>query len=224
MAIRYSGNIELRIRLVRMRGWDGKVGPFYKARLRAPGLSGEGVLSPREAGVRGDLRSSEAYDRVARAMLDLAREKNRRLVDDSAVREKGLRGLFGSWEVLRVQQAPCPVEEELERKRRGRSRSRLRSRSTEHAGLRKYEARGVLAGAYRGFLKRERAEQKHVTHFYDVTEGTWGSKKTLCGRVLGERLSDLAEGEPASCPACAARFQRRAGKGLAVFVRGGKCP
>lgn len=123
MAIRYSGNVEIRIRLVRMRGWNGKVGPFYKAHLRLPGYAGEGILSPREAGVSGDLRSSEAYDTVARAMLDLALEELSRrkgrdgeLITSNAVREKGLRGVFGRWEVLRVQQAPCPIEADLKRR------------------------------------------------------------------------------------------------------------
>jgi hypothetical protein len=121
MAVRYSGNIEMRIRLIRMRGWNGKMGLFYEVHLRAPRYSGEGVLSLREAGVSKDPRSSDSYDAAARAFLDLARERDKSLIEKNAVREKGLRGLFGAWEILRVQQAPCPLEEDLETRRRGKT-------------------------------------------------------------------------------------------------------
>lgn len=131
MAVRYSGNVELRIRLVRMRGWDGKMGWFFKAHLRAPKYHGEGILSLREAGVASaaDAKTSEGWDKAARAFLDLAAEDAHggygHWIEKNAVREKSLRGLFGRWEILRVQQAPCPLEAELEvRRRRGPGRPR----------------------------------------------------------------------------------------------------
>lgn len=80
-----------------------------------------------------------------------------------------------------------------------------------------FETRHVLAGAYRGFLKSERLDGRTLrSHYYEVTEGAWGAAKTLCGRVLGERLSDLAEKEEATCPVCAERFGRLVEKGKAT--------
>ena len=85
--------------------------------------------------------------------------------------------------------------------------------------MRIFETRYVLAGAYRGFLKTERLEGRVLrSHYYEVTEGAWGAAKTLCGRVLSERLSDLAEKEEASCPVCAERFGRLNAKGNATRV------
>jgi hypothetical protein len=107
MAARYSGNVELRIALKWMRGWSGKMGWFYTAHLYLPGYSAEAVLSPREAGVRHlkDLASPEAYDQAARAFLELGNRETRGLIKKEAVR----RG--GEWEILRVEQSPCPLEE-----------------------------------------------------------------------------------------------------------------
>lgn len=76
-----------------------------------------------------------------------------------------------------------------------------------------FEARGVLAGAYRA----GREDAVTLTHFYDVTAGIWGTAKTLCGRIAEDRLSDEAEPEHASCKTCAARFARLAAKDLAAF-------
>jgi hypothetical protein len=77
-------------------------------------------------------------------------------------------------------------------------------------GVRTYEARGVLAGAYRG------KAPTYLTHWYDVTDGTWGPEKTLCRRITDDHLSDLPEAEPATCPECTRRFAVLSGKGLAV--------
>lgn len=81
--------------------------------------------------------------------------------------------------------------------------------------VRKYQTRGVLAGAYRG---KDLAKRECLSHYYDVTEGNWGSAKTLCGRVNSDHLADpyAAEKNPATCPACLERFARRAAKGIAV--------
>jgi hypothetical protein len=69
-------------------------------------------------------------------------------------------------------------------------------KSNPAVGVRTYEARGVLASAYRG-----KAKPNYLTHWYDVTEGTWGPEKTLCRRITDAHLSDLPEAEPATCPA-----------------------
>ncbi len=92
--------------------------------------------------------------------------------------------------------------------------------------VRVYEARGVLAGCYRGARGRKgggpREDQTTRSHYYDVTDGDWASETTLCNRIKDAtgRLSDVAEAEPADCPECAARFARRAAKGLAIFRAG----
>jgi hypothetical protein len=79
--------------------------------------------------------------------------------------------------------------------------------------LRKYEARAVLAGAYRA-----RAEERAtLIHYYDVTDAPLEAAKTLCGRVPADSLCDVAE-PAATCAECVARFYRRASKGLTVFV------
>lgn len=97
--------------------------------------------------------------------------------------------------------------------------------------VRKFQVRGVLAGAYRGRGRRGSVvnlEGRTLrTHYYEVTNGPWGAGKTLCGRVKDESLSDLTEGEEASCPACLERFVRLVAraegeKGPMVTVVGGE--
>jgi hypothetical protein len=83
------------------------MGLFYVAQVYAPSYSGEGVLSTREAKVKGDPNTSEAYDRAAEAMLTYANKETHGFIAKHAVKH-GRR-----WEVLRVQQSPCPLEEEL---------------------------------------------------------------------------------------------------------------
>ena len=101
MALRFSGDVELRITLKPYRGDDGKVAPFYFAHIRAPGHTGNGILSPREAGVHfwSDARSPESYDKAALAFIELAGRD---------VKSHASRDPHGVT-ILRVQQAPCPT-------------------------------------------------------------------------------------------------------------------
>jgi hypothetical protein len=99
-----------------MRGDNGLVGWFYFANIYLPGYSAEAVLSPREAGVptrgrmvtRQGLSSPEAYDEAARAFLTMGDKETGGLVRREAVRKRG------GWEILRVEQAPCPVEDDAD--------------------------------------------------------------------------------------------------------------
>ena len=64
---------------------------------------------------------------------------------------------------------------------------------------RPYEVRGVLAGAYRGKSVSERELLLHAL--------APGEEKTLCRKLLAERLCDVDEpGEP-TCEACLARLE-----------------
>ena len=88
MAIRYSGDVEVRVR------WTGRV---YTGHVRAPGFRGEGTLTREAAGVGRGLKptSSEAYDAAARAFLREAEKANRgRLPRDHDIR--------------RTFRSPCP--------------------------------------------------------------------------------------------------------------------
>lgn len=85
------------------------------------------------------------------------------------------------------------------------------------AGPRVYEARGVLAGAYKA--RRFDGSEPLLTHYYDVTDGHYSAPKSLCNRIKDENLCDLAEAE-VTCKECVARFARRAAKGLATFRPG----
>ena len=122
MATRYSGNVELRIELIHIRGWNGRMGWFYKAHITAPHHSAEAILSPREADVKGDLRSSDAYDQAARAFLSFADRETGGLMTREANFEGNARMVKRRerWQVLRVQQSPCPLEEDLEIERNKR--------------------------------------------------------------------------------------------------------
>lgn len=95
----------------------------------------------------------------------------------------------------------------------------MRSRPMKPSGVRLYHARFVLAGAYRGALTRAHLDRPMFSHYLDVTEGHWSSEKTLCRRVLAERLSDLSDEKAATCTVCAERFARAAAKGLALFTQ-----
>ncbi len=82
-----------------------------------------------------------------------------------------------------------------------------------------YDVRGVLAGCYRGGPKNAPRDGAIMrSHYYDVTDGPWGSETTLCGRIKDAtaRLGDLSEVGPATCPLCVDRFEKKAAKGLAV--------
>lgn len=111
MAIRYSGDVEVRIEhgnayfdkrggVVFEKGGAG----FYYATIRAPKVRKAAILSYREAGLNQGLMrkpvSSETYDRVAEAMI-LWVEKH---IGKLPIEYEGPRVL-----VRRVFQSPCPV-------------------------------------------------------------------------------------------------------------------
>ena len=64
----------------------------------------------------------------------------------------------------------------------------------------------VLAGAYRGKDIEERTLLMHAI-LVDA-EGYPAAAKSLCGRVLEERLCDLPERGAPTCPLCAERAAR----------------
>jgi hypothetical protein len=98
MAIRYSGDVEVRIAYDE----DG----FYSATVRAPGERGRAILSIREVGLRKGLSrkqlvSSEAFDVAAKAFVEFAELHRGHLPVE--LDEKG------HMVIRRVFQAPCPV-------------------------------------------------------------------------------------------------------------------
>jgi hypothetical protein len=106
VAARYSGNVEVRMSFRRMRGWNGKRGWFYTAKLYLPGFSADAILSPREAGVKSrDLTSPEAYDQAARAFLELGDEETNGFVREHANRTRK------NFTVVRLEESPCPLED-----------------------------------------------------------------------------------------------------------------
>ena len=108
MAIRYSGDVELRIEY----GGAGYIGRqpvfepdgngFYYAHIRAPHIRNAAILSLREVGLtrKHDPRSSEAYDTAALAFLKWAELH----VGELPVELDGNKIM-----VRRVFQSPCPV-------------------------------------------------------------------------------------------------------------------
>lgn len=96
MAIRYSGDVEVRV---------SYRNGIYHGTVRAPGFAAKGTLKPHQAGLtrKQTPDSSEAYDAVALAFLQEARSLARR--------GPGLPLSYeGSKIVLRrTFQAPCPV-------------------------------------------------------------------------------------------------------------------
>ena len=101
MAIRYTGDVEVRI------AWDGR---SYRARIRAPGLRTSVEVDPWSIGVGPEsvlptpaaartLTSPESYDRAAHRALSIARRKHRLPME-----------LEGDKIVLRRRfQSPCPI-------------------------------------------------------------------------------------------------------------------
>jgi hypothetical protein len=105
MAIRYSGDIEVRISVIRTKGTRVFHASFRNLSLRGmarPGIRARAVLSFSEVGIppRAAL-SSAAYDRTAKAFFELAKRHERRL--DLEMDEDG------AIVVRRVFQSPCPV-------------------------------------------------------------------------------------------------------------------
>jgi len=96
MAIRYSGDVEIRIR---------RKGQFFYATLRAPGHSGKAILSLRECGVTREHSKSTAYDFAAIAFVELAdkwRKENGEAKLPAQRRNSEI-------EIRRLFQAPCPI-------------------------------------------------------------------------------------------------------------------
>lgn len=85
MAIRYAGDVEMRI------SWSGK---RYNITFRAPGTRGSGTLTPQECGLsqKEAPASPEAYDKVAKRVL-------------AFLNLKGVR----AGTIRRTFQAPCPM-------------------------------------------------------------------------------------------------------------------
>lgn len=77
---------------------------------------------------------------------------------------------------------------------------RDRSRRDDGRGKRPYEVRGVLAGAYRGKDVEDRVLLRHAL--------LPDEEKTLCRRVLEERLCDVDEPEEPTCAVCLERLER----------------
>ena len=88
--------------------------------------------------------------------------------------------------------------------------------------MRVYESRSVLAGAYRGRGRKGRCSnldgRELRSHWYDVTDGVWAAKRTLCGKLGADSLCDVAEAKPATCPECVRRFSLRHARGEASGV------
>jgi hypothetical protein len=90
MAIRYSGDVEVRL------GYERGA---YRGTVRDPEFHWRGEIRPKRA--LRDPRSSESYDRAAKAMIEKAEREERRR--SRAARERG------EIRIIRVFQAPCPV-------------------------------------------------------------------------------------------------------------------
>ncbi len=98
MAIRYSGDLEIRLTFV-----DGK----FRAAIRSPGFHAKGTLTPREAGLtrKHQPSSSESYDEAALKFLEEAKALAKR----QGVRLLVAEDAYGRIELRRTFQAPCPV-------------------------------------------------------------------------------------------------------------------
>ncbi len=94
MAIRYSGDVEVRLTFV-----DGK----FRGSVRAPGFRAEGTLTPREARLtrKHQPSSSESYDEAALFFVHEALLLHPRLPVS--------KNEHGRVELRRTFQAPCPV-------------------------------------------------------------------------------------------------------------------
>lgn len=101
MAIRYSGDIEVRV--IYTRG-------IYKGSVRAPGFNCHGTMSPKDAKVkRTPYNSPEAYDQVSRtfilsamALLKRMNKKGGRLYPETSGKNIIVRRTF---------QSPCPYRD-----------------------------------------------------------------------------------------------------------------
>lgn len=98
MAIRYSGDLEIRLSFV-----DGK----FRAAIRSPGFHAKGTMTPREAGLtrKHQPSSPDSYDEAALAFLKEAKALARKQKVSLLIAEDA----FGNIEIRRTFQAPCPV-------------------------------------------------------------------------------------------------------------------
>lgn len=94
MAVRYSGDVEVRLR------WNGRA---YEVTIRAPRVRGRGTVSHAELGLarKGsrDVSSSGTYDEVARRVIEKLEKEHGRLPVNRA---------NGRVLVSRVFVSPCP--------------------------------------------------------------------------------------------------------------------
>jgi len=114
VAIRYSGDVELRLQYGGAGYYDGKESPFfdpngegfYFTTIRAPNIRSEAILSLREVGLspsisRNQATTSENYDTAALALLKWAELNIGKLPVELDSRNRIV--------VRRVFQSPCPV-------------------------------------------------------------------------------------------------------------------
>lgn len=110
MARRFSGDVDVRITFSKGRkGYKSRNGHnadsknAYKGSVSAPGYNARGQLSAASCGIWPwqDEQSAESYDKAARAFIALA--------DKEAGIGKHANYENGKLQILRVQQAPCPV-------------------------------------------------------------------------------------------------------------------
>ncbi len=94
MAVRYSGNVELRLK------WNGRA---YEVSIRAPFIRGRGVVDHKELGLTRKAKqapsSQEMYDEVARRVLQVLERRYGKL----PVNRRN-----GKVSIDRVFVSPCP--------------------------------------------------------------------------------------------------------------------
>jgi hypothetical protein len=99
MAVRYSGDVEIRVGTQFEKGER-----VFVANVRVPGvMSAAYRISGRKAGVRDRDPPSRVYDRVARNVLTVAAKEHHE-IRMAADRKRG------GWEIVRTARAPCPLE------------------------------------------------------------------------------------------------------------------
>ncbi len=76
----------------------------------------------------------------------------------------------------------------------------------------RYEARDVLAGAYRG---KDLSERELLVHALGIDAAGRTDTKTVCRRIPEENLADansLSPGTQPTCPVCIERLAKRGAK------------
>lgn len=100
MAIRYSGDVEIRV------GWDPRA-KRYRGTVRDPRMRWSGSVTPGVTAPR-DRRSPDAYDHAARLLARDAQAWARKSGRRFDFVTTGI-GPFGRVKTDRVFQAPCPL-------------------------------------------------------------------------------------------------------------------